>query len=70
MLANLRTEMTRKKVRGKAMAKVIGCSEKTMSNKINEKNDFTRSEMFLINTTFFPEITDMRYLFESDNTLS
>lgn len=66
MLANIRTEMYKRKITSKDMGKCINRSEKSISNKIHERSDFTRKEMFLIKTVLFPDVTDMRYLFESD----
>lgn len=70
MLSNLRAEMARKRISGIEIGKRIGISEKSVSNKINERSDFTRKEMFLIKEIFFPDVSDMRYLFESDNEVS
>ena len=70
MLSNLKAEMARKKITGIQIGKCIGKNEKSVSNKINEHSDFTRKEMFLIRTHFFPDITDMRYLFASDTESS
>lgn len=69
VLANLRTEMYKRKITSKAISKYINRSEKAVSNKIHEKCDFTRSEMFLIKSNFFPDFS-LDYLFESDNTTS
>lgn len=69
MLSNLRTEMYKRKITGKNISKCINRSEKAVSNKIHEKHDFTRNEMFLIKSNFFPEFS-LDYLFESDNTPS
>lgn len=70
MLSNLRAEMARKRITGIEIGKCIGRSEKSVSNKINERSEFTRREMFLIKSNFFPDISDMRYLFESDSEMS
>ena len=67
MLANLRIEMIKRKITGRDIGKCIDKSEKSVSNKIHEQSDFTRKEMFLIKKNLFPDIEDMRYLFESDN---
>lgn len=64
MLLNLKTEIVRKRLSAARIASSIGISERSMSCKIHEKVDFTRSEMYAIHGKFFPE-TDMRYLFES-----
>ncbi len=66
MLSNLRAEMARKRITGIEIGKCIGRSEKTVSSKINERSEFTRREMFLIKSNLFPDVQDMRYLFESD----
>ena len=69
MLSKLRTEMYKRKITGKDIGKCINRSEKSISNKIHERSDFTRKEMFLIKSNFFPEFS-LDYLFESDNNLS
>lgn len=70
MLANLRIEMYKRKITSKDIGKCINRSEKAIFNKIHERSDFTRKEMFLLKTNLFPDVADMRYLFESDNNLS
>ena len=65
MLLNLKTEIARRKLSQAKIARTIGIGEKTMSNKVTEKNEFSRKEMYLIHDLFFPD-TDMRYLFDSD----
>lgn len=65
MLLNLKTEIARRKLSQAKISLAIGIDEKTMSNKVIEKNEFLRREMYLIHDLFFPD-TDMRYLFDSD----
>ena len=65
MLLNLKTEMLRRKVTSRAIAKDIGISERAMSHKVTERTQFTRDEMYAIHDGYFPE-TDMKYLFASD----
>jgi plasmid maintenance system antidote protein VapI len=64
MLLNLKTEIIRKHLSEAKIAAAIKINPKTMSNKVTEKSDFTRSEMYKI-AEFFPD-TDMKYLFASD----
>lgn len=65
MLRNLKAEMARKGIRAKAICQSLSISEKAMSNKITEITDFTRSEMYHIQNTFFSDF-EMSYLFASD----
>lgn len=65
MLLNLKTEIARAKTSQAIIAKFLGITPKTLSLKINEKSELTRTEMYAIHAQFFPE-TDMKYLFESD----
>ncbi len=65
MLLNLKTEIARAKTSQRKIAKFLGIDTKTMSKKINEKTDFTRTEMYKIQSTFFPNV-DLKYLFESE----
>ena len=54
MLLNLKTEIARKRLSATKIAEYIGITPKTMSCKVNEKTEFTRSEMFAIHSRFFP----------------
>lgn len=65
MLLNLKTEIARRKLSQAKIARTIGIDEKTMSNKVTEKNEFLRKEMYRIHDFFFSDM-DMRYLFASD----
>lgn len=65
VLFNLKTEIIRSKFSANKIAKAIGISPKAMSNKVTEKTQFTRDEMYAIQDKFFSE-ADMKYLFASD----
>ena len=65
MLFNLKTEIARAKTSQAKIARAIGIRTETISDKILEKSDFTRSEMYAIHDRFFPNV-DFRYLFTSD----
>ena len=60
---NLRAEMAREGLDGKIIANGIGVTEKTFSNKLSGKTEFTRSEMLNIRNKFFPGLK-LEYLFE------
>ncbi|MBP0985366.1 MAG: hypothetical protein J6A19_16760 [Oscillospiraceae bacterium] len=66
MLLNLKTEIARRKLSCRKIAKGVDISKEAMSHKITEKSQFTRSEMYAIHDMFFPD-TDMKYLFASEN---
>ena len=66
MLKNLKAEMTRQGLFYRDIAEVIGKDEKSVSNKISCKTEFTRKEMINIKKTFFPNLT-LDYLFETDS---
>lgn len=63
MLRNLMAEMTRHGLFNKDIAKTIDASEKSVSNKILCKTEFTRKEMVEIKRAHFPECS-LDYLFE------
>lgn len=65
MLANLRNALDRKGIALRAYAAVIGVSEKTVWNKINEETPFTYPEVQKTKKELFPEY-DSEYLFASD----
>ena len=63
MVRNLIAEMARKNLFNKDIADAAGISEKSVSNKILCKTEFTRKEMVAIKKAYFPECT-LDYLFE------
>lgn len=63
MLRNLMAEMTRYGIFNKDIAKTIGTTDKSVSNKILCKTEFTRKEMVEIKKKYFPDFT-LDYLFE------
>ena len=65
MFPNLRAEMARKGLDGVDISARLGCSQKTFSNKMNGKSEFTRAEIFTIRNEFFPDLT-IEYLFQID----
>lgn len=64
-MRNLRAEMERYGVTVADIRKILGCSEKTVRNKINGDTDFTLPEAFKIKSTFFKGYT-LEYLFATD----
>ncbi len=65
MFNNLKAEMVRNEIKQTEIATSLGISDKTMSNKMNGKSEFTRNEMFLIKRDFFPTYS-IDYLFYID----
>lgn len=65
MLANLKRALENKGISVKAYAALLGVSEKTVWNKINEETDFSFPEAKKTKTELFPEY-DITYLFKSD----
>lgn len=63
MLKNLIAEMARKGILYKDLAEILGRDEKSISNKISCKTEFTRKEMVQIRNKLFPECS-LDYLFE------
>lgn len=62
MYDNLRRELERKNIAIVAVARLIGCSDKTVWNKLNGATDFTVAEAVTINDTLLPEF-NFGYLF-------
>ena len=48
-------ELRRKNITNKAVAELIGASEKTVVNKLNGTSEFTVSEAISINVNLLPE---------------
>lgn len=66
MFSNLKAEMARYNITSKDISECIGKCEKTVSSKMNGKNDFTRREMFLIKDNFFKNANcSIEYLFSA-----
>ena len=65
MLLNLKFAIFKYKLSASKISKAIGIDNKTMSNKVNEKSQFTRSEMYRIHDEFFKD-EDFYELFKSD----
>lgn len=61
MLGNMISELRRKNITNKAVAEVIGSSEKTVVNKLNGTTEFTISEAMSINVNLLPEF-NLSYL--------
>lgn len=62
MFENLRNELAKKRISNKAVADLIGCTQKTLDNKMNGVTEFTLSEILLISDNLLPEF-ELRYLF-------
>ena len=62
MYGNLSSELRRKNIAQKVIADMLGCTEKTINNKMSGKTDFTISEAFMIHKNLLPEF-DMDYIF-------
>ena len=63
MFANLAKELKNKGITYRAVAGLIGCSEKTIQNIMSGVTDFTLNEVLLINENMFPEY-ELKYLFK------
>lgn len=55
MLGNMISELRRKNISNKAVAELIGSSEKTVVNKLNGTSEFSVSEAMKININLLPE---------------
>ncbi len=64
LLLNLKTEMLRNRLTAREIAKKIGMNESGLSERISEKKDFKRGEMYAI-ASLFPGVS-MEYLFKTD----
>lgn len=63
MFKNLLAEMVRHDVTDNDIIKTLGISAKSFNNKIANRTEFTRKEMFLIKSVHFPDF-DLEYLFK------
>jgi len=66
---NLEKELGRKNISNRAVAAAIGCTEKTLYNKMMGKTDFTLSEVNVIENELLPEFK-LSYLFEEQPSAS
>ncbi|HUM44362.1 MAG TPA: helix-turn-helix transcriptional regulator [Fervidobacterium sp.] len=64
MFPNLKAEMARNNIKSMTLAEILGISYDSVINKINGKTDFTRSEIFKIRDTLFPDLS-LDYLFKT-----
>ncbi|WP_300415822.1 hypothetical protein [uncultured Oscillibacter sp.] len=64
-MKNLSAEMRRYGVTNADIQNAIGCSLKTVVNKLNESTEFSVSEALSIRDKFFPSLR-IAYLFASD----
>lgn len=65
MLNNLKKALDSKNITMRAYAAVLGVTEKTIQNKINEETPFTYPEVRKTKTELLPEY-DSDFLFRSD----
>lgn len=63
---NLKAEMVRKGIRVEDIERLLGCSGKTVRNKMCGKTDFTFGEAQRIRDSFFPGMT-LEFLFAPDD---
>ena len=61
MLLNLKTEIARARISQAKIARTVGIRPETMSDKVLEKTEFTRSEIFDF-SAIFPYVY-IKYLF-------
>lgn len=66
---NLIKELGRKNISNKAVAAAIGCTEKTLYNKMMGKTDFTWGEVTVIENELLPEFK-LSYLLEEQPSAS
>ena len=62
MFSNLRAELTRHNIKSKDLAVALGVSEKTVSNKLYGRSEFTLSEINAI-SNLLPDCV-LSYLFQ------
>jgi len=65
MLHNLKTALEKKRISIKAYSLILGISEKSARNKINEETTLTYPEARITKKELFPEY-EFEYLFASD----
>lgn len=67
-MKNLQAEMKKNSVSLYDMQSVLGCTERTVRNKLSGRTDFSYSEVRKIRDTFFPGM-QLEYLFNDDKTM-
>lgn len=65
-MKNLKAEMKRYGITASDIQKVLGCSERTVRNKLSGDSAFTCPEAFEIRDAFFKGMR-LEYLFSSEN---
>lgn len=65
MLKNLSAEMHRRGVSSVDVQRLIGCTDRTVRNKINGSSSFSFDEAQVIRDTFFSDLR-LEYLFAND----
>ena len=68
-MRNIEKEMPRFNVTYFDLQSVLGCSEKTVRNKLNGITDFTYSEVKKVRDGLFPGMS-LEYLFDDDKSLT
>ena len=63
MFKNLQAEMVRHDITDNNVIQTLGISAKSFNNKMSGRTEFTRKEMYLIKTEFFPDY-ELEYLFK------
>ncbi len=65
-MMNLQLEMKKRGVSLYDMQSVLGCTERTVRNKLSGATDFSYSEVLKIRDSFFPGM-QLEYLFAMDD---
>lgn len=63
MYANLAQELRRKSISQSAVARMLNCTERTLTNKLNGTTEFSFDEAITIWKNLLPEFT-LDYLFD------
>ena len=67
MLHNLKAEMARHGITNSDIQRLLGCTERTVTNKITGRTAFFVWEAIRIRAAFFPALS-IEYLFENELT--
>ena len=65
-MKNLLAEMTRSGVRIQDIQNLLGCTDRTVRNKLDEKTEFSISEALKIRNALFPGLR-VEYLFAEED---